>query len=167
VREDSFAKAPPSIAGEYSLSVCFRCRPPEWEGEDEDRPGVVLAETIEWEAHRRGVPLDVLRDVRCMSQCKRPCVVAFSGPGKFTYLFGDLDPAAHAADILDAFVLYASRPDGFLERFERPEIMRAGILGRIPPMRADARLVEARPGGRVAPLRADLMLRPPDLIPSH
>lgn len=129
----------------HTLSICFRCRPEGWKGEDADRPGVLLAEAIEAEAARRGLTLDVLRDVRCMSQCKRACVVAFSGEDKFTYLFGDLDPARHAADVLDAFALYADRPDGFIERFERPEVMRDGILGRVPPLMPSAKQVEQRP----------------------
>jgi predicted metal-binding protein len=68
-----------------------------------------------------------------MSQCKRPCVVAFSGPGRFTYLFGDLQPGRDVDTVLAAFAPYQSRADGFLERYERPEVMRAGILGRVPP----------------------------------
>ncbi len=132
------------------LSVCFRCKPESWRGDDADRPGLRLAEALEVEAGRRGLDLTLLRDVRCMSQCKRPCVVAFSHPEKFAYLFGDLDPERDAPAILDAFALYTSRPDGFIERFERPEALRAGILGRIPPLVAHARQVERRP----APLQA-------------
>ena len=135
----------PGARSQCCLSVCFRCRPEGWKGEDADRPGVLLAAAIEAEAAKRGLDLQVLRDVRCMSQCKRACVVAFSGQDKFTYLFGDLDPARHAADILDAFALYVARQDGFLERFERPEIMREGILGRVPPLTPAARQVEQRP----------------------
>lgn len=126
------------------LSVCFRCRPEGWKGLDDERPGALLADAVEQEATRRGLPLDVVRDVRCMSQCKRACVVAFSGTDRFTYLFGDLDPELHASDVLDAFALYASRPDGFMERFERPEVMREGVLGRIPPLVTGARQVEQR-----------------------
>ncbi len=128
------------------LSVCFRCKPEGWRGEDDSRPGVALADAIEQEARRRGLDLDLLRDVRCMSQCKRPCVVAFSGEGRFTYLFGDLDPQRDAPAVLDAFRLYAERPDGFMERFERPEALQAGILGRVPPLAPLARRVEPRPG---------------------
>jgi predicted metal-binding protein len=128
------------------LSVCFRCKPEGWSGDaDTRRPGADLADSIEAEATRRGIDLDVLRDVRCMSQCKRPCVVAFSHPEKFTYLFGDLDPARDAAAVLDAFVLYCAKPEGFMERFERPEALQAGILGRVPPLIAGARQVERRP----------------------
>jgi predicted metal-binding protein len=137
------------------LSVCFRCRPPEWKGLDEDRPGVRLAEAIEHEAGRRGLAPDLLRDVRCMSQCKRACVVAFSGRDRFTYLFGDLDPSRHAADILDAFALYALREDGFLERFERPDVMQNGILGRVPPLMPEAKQVEPRPLRAKHPLTGD------------
>ncbi len=131
-----------------SLSVCFRCKSAGWKGADEDRAGVVLADAIEIEAVRRGLSLDVLRDVRCMSQCRRACVVAFSAPDKFTYLFGDLDPERHAGEVLDAFALYASRSDGFMERFERPEVMREGVLGRVPPLGVSVRQVEPRPAHR-------------------
>jgi predicted metal-binding protein len=131
---------------EACLSVCFRCKPEGWPGDaDARRPGAELADTIEAEAMRRGINLAVLRDVRCMSQCKRPCVVAFSGEGRFTYLFGDLDPARDAAAILDTFALYCARPDGFMERFDRPAALQAGILGRVPPLTASARQVERRP----------------------
>jgi predicted metal-binding protein len=132
------------------LSVCFRCKPEGWTGDDADRPGLLMAEALEAEAGRRGLDLTLLRDVRCMSQCKRPCVVAFSHPEKFAYLFGDLDPDRDAPAILDAFALYTSRPDGFMERFERPEALRAGILGRIPPLLTHARQVEQRPARRPA-----------------
>jgi predicted metal-binding protein len=130
----------------HGLSVCFRCKAADWRGEDVERPGVALAEAIDAEAVRRGLDLSLLRDVRCMSQCKRPCVVAFSHPEKFTYLFGDLEATRDAAAVLDAFALYTSRDDGFMERFERPEALRDGILGRIPPLKPDARQVERRPG---------------------
>jgi predicted metal-binding protein len=149
------------------LSVCFRCRPPEWKGADEERPGVALAGAIECEALRRGVPLNLLRDVRCMSQCKRACVVAFSGQDKFTYLFGDLDPSRHAADILDAFALYASRDDGFLERFERPDVMRDGILGRVPPLMPAAKQVEPRPQRARHTLTGDRAHTARPLSPTH
>jgi predicted metal-binding protein len=50
--------------------------------------------------------------------------------------------------VLDAFALYAERTDGFMERFERPEVLQAGILGRVPPLTTGARQVEARPRAR-------------------
>ncbi len=70
-----------------------------------------------------------------MSQCERPCTIALSGPNRFTYLFGDLDPHApgHIHAVLALPSLYMDAPEGFLRREERPEPLRAGILGRVPP----------------------------------
>lgn len=139
----------PDGSGEFSvqarLSICFRCKPEGWRGDDSDRPGASLAVAIEAEAARRGFDLGLLRDVHCMSQCKRPCVVAFSGEGRFTYLFGDLAPDRDASAVLDAFALYCAMSDGFMERFERPEALQAGILGRVPPLISGVRQVEPRP----------------------
>ena len=75
-----------------------------------------------------------LRGVNCMSNCKRPCTIALSGPGRFTYLFGDLDPTLHVGDVLSVVAAYAEAEGGFLPRPARPEVLRAGILGRIPPL---------------------------------
>ncbi len=74
-----------------------------------------------------------LRPVECMRGCQRSCTVAFSAPGKPSYLFGDLQPNdEHARAVLDCALMYAERPDGLLPRIERPRAMRKGILARIP-----------------------------------
>lgn len=117
------------------LSVCTRCRPAGAAIEPADRPGYKLAEDLRARfpnspAAGRGV---ALRGVRCMSQCKRHCVIALSGAGKFTLLFGDLDHGRDAGAILELAALYADQTDGLIERPDRPEPLRAGILGRVPP----------------------------------
>lgn len=129
-----------------TLSICLRCRDGR-EARDTDlelRGGRRLARAVAGlfdasAAARCGI---ALRGVHCMSQCKRPCVIALSGPGRFSYLFGDLDPAVHAPDVLAVAAAFAGAPDGFLPRAERPEILRAGILGRIPPLTFAGDLVE-------------------------
>src|SRR5690606_4991222 len=83
-----------------------------------------------------------LRHVQCMSQCRRPCVVAFSGPQRFTYLFGDLDPALHATEVLATFAVYQQKDEGFLERADRAPPLRTGILARVPPLITASPLVE-------------------------
>ena len=71
--------------------------------------------------------------VECMSVCNRPCTVAFSGPGKPTYLFGDLSPDAEtAAQSLELLISYCNQREGILERNARPALFRKGILARIP-----------------------------------
>ena len=128
------------------LSICLRCRDGrEDRGTDLDqRGGRRLARAVERvlptsEAAKRGI---ALRGVHCMSQCKRSCTIALSGPDRFTYLFGDLDPTVHVGDVLTVAAAYADATDGFLPRPARPEVLQAGILGRIPPLGFAGDLVE-------------------------
>ncbi len=129
-----------------TLSICLRCRDGR-EGDDADldrRGGRRLAHAVanafpDSTAASRGIRL---RGVNCMSNCKRPCTIALSGPGRFTYLFGDLDPTLHAGDVLAVAAAYAEAEDGFLPRSARPEVLREGILGRIPPLGFAGDLVE-------------------------
>lgn len=117
------------------LSVCTRCRPADFSGPDTERPGYLLARAIR-DRTRAGAALPglTLRGIRCMSQCKRPCVVAMSAPAKFTLLFGDLDAGTDAAAILHLAGLYARSDEGLVPRPERPDCLRSGILGRVPPL---------------------------------
>lgn len=127
--------------GPICLSVCMRCKPADWTGDDSRRPGAILAEDVERRCITDAVDDIVLREIRCMSQCNRPCVVALSCDGKFTYLFGDLAPQRDVAAILETVALYRIRRDGFMARYERPDVLRAGILGRIPPLGSTSDLV--------------------------
>ena len=129
-----------------TLSICLRCRDGREERDTDldQRGGRRLASAVqsvfaESTAAGRSV---ALRGVNCMSQCKRPCTIALSGPGRFTYLFGDLDPQFHTDDVLAVAAAYADAVDGFLPRPARPEVLRAGILGRIPPIGSAGDLVE-------------------------
>lgn len=82
-------------------------------------------------------PKFILKPVDCMSACSRSCVVALAAPGKFTYLFGDLSsnletlPATSAA-VLECASLYLTKPDGLMPWSERPELLKQGILAKIP-----------------------------------
>ncbi len=89
---------------------------------------------VDAELAKRGLGDVARRDIYCQSQCKRACTVAFAGGAqRFTFLFGDLDPARHVGDVIDGFLMYRDRPDGFLARAERPAPLREGILARIAP----------------------------------
>lgn len=129
--------------GALTLSICTRCRDGREDAHDEERGGARFARAILDAFAERcdTLPPVAIRGVACMSQCKRPCTVALSAPGRFTYLFGDLDPVRDAHAVLDALALYAAGEEGFMRRDERPEPMRAGILGRIPPLDTGSELV--------------------------
>ncbi len=62
------------------------------------------------------------------------CAVALSSPGKWTYVYGRLDPAEHIPDILQGAARYGASDDGIVPWRERPEIFRKNSLARIPPL---------------------------------
>lgn len=75
-----------------------------------------------------------IQEVECMSACSRSCAVSFVAPGKYTYLFGDL-PAENSADaILECAAQYYAKSDGLLPWSERPELLKKGVIARIPPL---------------------------------
>lgn len=119
------------MADPVTLHVCTTCRA---EGDaSETRAGARLLAALEEEIARRPAGALRVEPVECLSVCKRPCSVAVSSPGRWTYVYGDLDPAASAATILDGIGLYAGTPDGIVPWRERPQAFRSGVVARIPP----------------------------------
>lgn len=119
-----------------TLSVCVRCRDGREEAFGGRRGGARLAGAIAavWRADAAAQAHLALRGVRCMSQCKRPCAIALSAPGCFSYLFGDLDPEIGARDAIDCALLHARSAHGLVARDFRPRVLQNGVLGRIPPL---------------------------------
>jgi predicted metal-binding protein len=114
-----------------TVFICVTCKHVDEEGAC---PGQALFDTLQ-----RRLPFapggDVaLRAVECLSVCKRPCTVALSGPGKWTYVVGDLDVEANADDIVDAALKFAATPDGLIPWRERPKCFRKGVVSRTPPL---------------------------------
>ncbi len=79
-------------------------------------------------------PEFIIQEVECLSACSRSCAIALSAPEKTTLMFGDLPPLESAADILRLAEQYHSSSDGIVPRQERPEVLKKGILARIPPL---------------------------------
>jgi predicted metal-binding protein len=79
----------------------------------------------------------LIRPVKCMGVCGRPCAIAFVAAGKFTYLFGDLPSDGSelsAATVLDCMGQYCDHPEGLLPYRERPELLRDRIIAKIPAL---------------------------------
>ncbi|PZQ51705.1 MAG: metal-binding protein [Rhodovulum sulfidophilum] len=74
-----------------------------------------------------------LRGVECLSACSSGCAVALTGPGRWTYVYGNLDPAAHPAEILAGAAAYAATDDGLVPWRERPLVLRRNVIARVPP----------------------------------
>ncbi len=112
----------------HSLVVCSRCVDP--------RSGLPVGAILKAnlaalmnDDERGSLHVD---DVACMAGCGRPTTVAFTAPGKATYLFGDIDPATDAPDLLAFFHVYRTLPDGWSNEGQRPKALAGKTLARVP-----------------------------------
>ena len=132
------AKEPPTSHGasrSFVLHVCTSCRASGCPREPrENRTGSSLYRELraKFQESPLGQRVEV-RPAECLSLCPRPCGIALSSPGAWTYLFGDQHPGESANDILDCVSLYIGTEDGFMPRERRPKRLRASVLGRVPP----------------------------------
>lgn len=119
-----------------TLHICISCRRPGTPREPkENRPGFILYHKIRDALVAKGIENQVnLRPAQCLSICPRPCGIALSSAGSWTYLFGDQDPIKTVDDIVECVSVYLKKSDGFMPRGERPISLRRSILGRVPPM---------------------------------
>ena len=127
-----------TTAPEICLHVCVTCRPPGGPEEKELRPGAMLHQALAAAIARDGTPSIRLEPVECLSVCKRPCTVAISAPGRWTYIYGDLDPETSVDTIIEGLRRYAATADGLVPWRERPEIFRKGVVARIPPTKTSS-----------------------------
>jgi predicted metal-binding protein len=113
------------------VSVCVNCRA---DGDTPNAPaGAQFFNVLRDAAEAAGSSAQI-RPVQCLSVCKRPCTVALSAPGRYTYLFGDLDHDAGIAALLDGARIYAEQEHGYMLWRERPEPLRRGVIARVPPL---------------------------------
>jgi predicted metal-binding protein len=115
-----------------TLHVCVTCRAGE-DGDAGPRPGRRLYDAL-IDAQRRQDKLPSFRivEVECLSNCNRGCTVALSGPGRWTYVYGDLNQDC-IDDVITGAERYAATTDGLVPWRERPAIFRKGVIARIPP----------------------------------
>ena len=93
-----------------------------------------------------------VRPVQCLSVCKRPSTVAVSGANGYTFLFGDLVTTDAAA--LTAFATsYRAAPFGLVPWRERAQVLRKGMIARVPPLAWSPRIRGM--AGVVAPAHED------------
>jgi len=115
-----------------TLFVCTTCRVPTGPGEDQfTTPGQGFARNL-CEALAGEPGVDVV-EVECLAVCKRACTVGLAGPGKWTYVIGDLSEAIIASEVVPAVRAYAASSNGIVAWKERPVSFRKGVIARIPP----------------------------------
>jgi predicted metal-binding protein len=114
-----------------TIFICISCTV---DGAPSDKPGRALFEQVgDAITARQGCGVTV-KAVDCLAVCKRPCTVALSGEGKWTYVVGDLSPGTHAEDVLAAAISYGESINGVIPWRQRPQAFRKGVISRVPPL---------------------------------
>ena len=126
---------------ETVLSICSTCR----DGDENLKKsgGQLLLENIIAYFNYKKLSFLRLREVRCMSQCKRSCVISFTSNNCFTYVFGDIDPKnpQYVRSLFDLLISYGKAEEGFLRRRDRPELFKSNILGRLPAIESKSSII--------------------------
>ena len=125
-----------------TLSICSTCR----DGKDEilkKRGGQRLLENILASFKDKNISYLNYREVKCMSQCKRSCVISFTSNNCITYVFGDIDPnnPKYVKSLLVLLNTYSKSKEGFLRRRDRPELFKSNILARLPSIKSKSSIV--------------------------
>ncbi len=113
-----------------TIYVCITCRRA-GDSEDGVRPGLVLARATARAADGTGV---TVRQVRCLANCSRALSAAIRRDDAWTYVFGGLDPDRDAAALIEGARLFARASDGLMPWRGRPEILKRGLIARVPPI---------------------------------
>ena len=111
-----------------TLYVCVTCK------SGEDRLGQALFDALSARIAADDEAGVTLCAVECLSVCKRPCTVALTARGKWTYVVGDLSLESHLEDIVTAARRFARTEDGIVPWRERPIPFRKGVISRTPPL---------------------------------
>jgi predicted metal-binding protein len=128
VMDGAGARAPVEVL------VCVTCRSsvPAYQAEDAEAPraGAALLAALTG----AGLPETVrVMPVECLSNCTRGCTVALRAPGRWSYVYGNLDVSM--TDVLvEGVARYAAAPDGLVPWRERPEHFRKNCIARLPPL---------------------------------
>ncbi|MEL6401992.1 MAG: DUF1636 family protein [Cyanobacteria bacterium J06626_4] len=118
----------------HILVVCKACGADAEENASRETEGTRLLKQLQ-ELHDHWPRREELaiETTPCLCIGERACTIAYVGTGKPTYLFGDLDPTACAADLLTASELYLDSADGMVPAYKLPAQLRPRRIARIPP----------------------------------
>ena len=128
LRQLSPSANPPG--GPVIVSVCTTCKTAD---------GTTVVGPEMFAAVRAALGADdasvVVRPVQCLSVCKRPANVAVTSPDGYTFLFGDLQTESGTAALMSFVKSYQKSDYGLVPWRERAEVLRKGMVARVPPMR--------------------------------
>jgi predicted metal-binding protein len=113
-----------------TIYVCITCRRAS-DPEDAPRPGLALARATARAAEGTGV---TVRQVRCLANCTRALSAAMRCDGAWTYVFGGLEAGTDAEALIEGARLLARATDGVMPWRGRPEVLKRGLIARVPPV---------------------------------
>ncbi len=113
-----------------TVYVCITCRRPE-DPDDAERPGLTLARAAAEAAE--GTEVTVCQ-VQCLANCSRSLSAAMRCEGTWTYVFGGLEPDRDAEALIEGAQLLSRAEDGILPWRGRPDILKKGLIARVPPL---------------------------------
>jgi predicted metal-binding protein len=116
-------------SGPVVVSVCTTCKTAD--GSAVVGPEMFAAVTA---ALGQGDANVVVRPVQCLSVCKRPATVAVTSPDGYTFLFGDLQTESGTAALQSFVKSYLKSDYGLVPWRERAEVLRKGMVARVPPL---------------------------------
>lgn len=130
-------KPPETAMNAATIFVCILC------GQEKGRigptPGARLYDALQnylTQIKPENFPARVQK-VKCLGGCNHPCAVAVAGPGKITYMYGDLPGGTQTDEVVAALETYmrqyAESARGYVPPLEKPELFRP-VLVRIPDL---------------------------------
>jgi predicted metal-binding protein len=113
-----------------TVYVCITCRRAT-DPEDGPRPGLALARATSRAAEGTDV---TVRRVRCLANCNRALSAAIRCDDTWTYVFGGLEAERDAEALIEGARLLARAEDGVMPWRGRPEVLKRGLIARVPPL---------------------------------
>ena len=114
-----------------TLHVCITCRAGEPANGATPPPGARLHSALTGLGAPAGVSIV---PVECLSACNNGAAIALSGPGRWTYVYGELDPETAAPTLIAFIDQYRATGDGIVVWRDRPDPIRKGVVARLPPL---------------------------------
>ena len=122
---------------ETILSVCITCK--------DDKESILkhVVENVYLKSLSKIKKIDNIKFREEGEPMQRACVFSITAENCFTYVFGDMDPSKenYVNELLNLISIYSLSEEGFMRRRDRPEIFRSNILGRLPPINTQSKLV--------------------------
>ena len=127
---------PETPVSRATLYVCTTCRRGGEPLEPRDnRSGAKMFKAIHGEMAEQTAETQARIDVvpvECLSGCSRACTIGVSAPGKWSFVIGGLEPEKNAPDAITFALQHAGTSDGLPTWRERPEVIKRGVLARLP-----------------------------------